>query len=256
MDKNADREEGQQSLPSSLTGYPAANSAEMRIVSNSSQSSPSQAFQTDLFGDNEESLLNTHSGSPNKRASRISLTLSKLHLRHSTNHSNGKRNSLNLPVEGIEDDDDIQVEEKGGRRSMDPGMMMKKGGSSGKMTPMQREATADFANFSQSEELKAALQEEEEKAIKRDLKAVKNPKKIKDNAALGGKGKMKRSISEELKRQQVEESNKAKLTPEGPTLEQRRIFQVIYDIVIIMDQPDSIIVILPIHSQVEIDHQV
>lgn len=225
LDIHANKEEGQQSLPSSLTGYPAA-SDEMRILSNSTQSSPSQAFQTDLSTDNEETLLNNHSGSPNKRGSRIGFTLSKLHLRHPTNRSSGKRASLDLsPVNGIEGED-VKLEERG-RHSMDVGMMMKKGGSrlsSGKMTPMQKEATGDFADFLQAEELKAALQEEEERAIKRDLKAAKHPKKI-NNTTLGGKGKMKRSASEKKWEQEEEERNNGlKLTPEGPTLEQRGYF--------------------------------
>lgn len=95
---------------------------------------------------------------------------------------------------------------------------------SGKHTP---EATGDFAEFLQAEELKAKLAEEQEAEAKRELKAAKNAKRQRDSGigggGLGGRGKPE-TPEERWRRRQAMASEQPEFVPDQPTLEERRHF--------------------------------
>jgi hypothetical protein len=191
----------------------------------SSQTSPGARF----LSDNEEHFSH-NSPSPTKRGSRLSSTLNKLHLRHP--HSTGKRDSGAYGAD-VGKHNELGLEAGTSyRHSMDGETFLSTGrkgeskgskGSSGKHTPSQKEATGDFADFLQAEELKAALAKEQEKAIKRDLKAAKHPKRLKDST-IGGKGKPQSPGDRFRQQKEEEDRQKAMYATEGPTLEERGYF--------------------------------
>lgn len=216
------------SLPaSSLAGISSQQG--MGIFSpGSQQGSPSSAFASQALADHDEVDSAQFQPSPSKRGSRLGSTLAKLHFRHSSGHS--KRDGQHAVEEG-----DHHPDGKGGsswglhRHSLDGGDAAgQKGGSklsSGKHTPLGKSATGDFAEFLEAEQLKAALADEQEKAIKRDIKAAKHPKKQQKDSALGGKGKVQ-SPGDKIRTEAEEEERRrnALYTPEGPTLEERGYF--------------------------------
>lgn len=102
--------------------------------------------------------------------------------------------------------------------------------SSGKHTPAIA-VEGDFAEFLQAEELKEKLAKEQEEEIKRELKAAKNTKKLRDSAngyvaassgGLGGHGKPQ--SPEERWRRIHPEPQKEEFKPDHPTLEEQQSF--------------------------------
>lgn len=211
------------------TSTRAVGSSNMGILKSGAEGSPSHTFRSSALPDAEENEYSHNNTSPTKKRShnRLSTTLEKLHLKHPSGQS--KRDGGYS--ESRRDSTDH------GRRSMDAGEISdaaKKGSGSGKRTPLlQKDATGDFAEFLEAEQLKAALAEEQEKEVKRELKLAKHPKRKAGSGgvgsggggALGGKGKVQ-SPAAQIKeaRDREERRNKALYTPEGPTLEDRGYF--------------------------------
>lgn len=193
----------------------------MAVLSSGGLGSSSLHALTD--GEGEEQCSG-QGHSPTKRAKRMSFrTLSKLHFRNPSGTSRR---------DGSHAGDAGSGGEAMGRSSADGGALGLSRGSleaerkassrlsSGKHTPTKQDvATGDYADFLQAEQIKAALAEEQERAIKRDIKAAKHPKRPVDGA-LGGRGKVQ--TPEEKLREGRERSTV--YTPDGPTLEQRGYF--------------------------------
>lgn len=248
---------------STITQEDASN----RPHDGTSQPSPAMAIHGPKVGTSRESaeLLQPSgdedyaaqfSSSPTKRSSRLGATLSKLHFRSSSGA--GKRDSGGGGGGGDASAGDgtgtiTLASGTHSRKSMDPGEVVFSGvdkdscaghglfqgmsrkaeggkGGSGKHTPVARDATGDFAEFLEAEELKAALKREQEEEMKRELKATKNAKKRRDGGAgpyaghgLGGKGKPE-SPEERYQRRIARSKHGEEFVPDGPTLEQRGYF--------------------------------
>lgn len=172
------------------------------------------------------------STSPTKRMSRIGATLSKLHFRSgssATRREGGASVESSTPAHGLSrrasQESDVAFDFHKGSTSNHGHFMGRKHGS-GKHTPVTRDATGDFAQFLQAEELKSKLAKEQDAAMKRELKFAKNPKKHKDYAGhgIGGKGKPETPEERWRRRHNVMTDDEDEYLPEGPTLEERGYF--------------------------------
>lgn len=209
-------------------------------------SSPSQTFQRQMIAEQEEASTPS---SPSKRHSRLGLHLPKLHFRQSSGHVKRDGGGSGGNAYAQKDDgmaaDEIQkqegrpstsqLEESDAlglkRHSVDASSPRKNAmthsgskTSSGKLTPLHRDATGDFAEFLESEQLKEALQLEQEREIKKDLKAAKHPKGKKDGA-LGGKGKVQSPGDKLHEAEQTNDGSPRAIQENAePTLEERGYF--------------------------------